>query len=1008
MEVDEIRVAKIANELHQFINHEIELNGNSGNSQPDLTALLSKIDQFQPCPQLLDKHLRHYVDLLLKFYIGKNQKWTAEAFYTFGKIVSSKKMLNFMKTDIDLLPTILSKLEKADNIHWHEKYLLLCWLAVLCLAPFKLDSLQKDAKQQIFYIGSQYSKQSGPLQPLGSRVLASLVMRSDCEEQFEEFMKNLSTEYALGSEIVQKGYLATLNIALQKDSNMRFQSRLKELLQFIEAAKNSETSVDMVVKIYSKLVKYLIDADDYDQIEDIITFFLENFSNRSTGTRFLLARKFVKLVSSLDSCFGIEIIVDVIHSTKEILQEHSETINSDKLHTYLLTLAEFLRLTLVDSYGYKDILSILSKTLFFQQSRITYIAGSNIRDASNFICWSLFKYNKDVDLQIAFELFKSLLFATCFDKEIMIRRSSTAALQELIGRYGNKIWDQYYPNEENFAKNIKLIEILDYVDLGSIEKAYFEIPEKILILFPDSRLTFIEFLSDNVYNVDNEVVRLSSKALRLLLFDQPKEALKRVVLKHANNEGNLFNSFIALAEILPLYASQEHLDTLTSKFDSLKLNHHKDPLFVLSSYLSLLNTLLELGVPISENSIENLFDIIRVDDDLIKNALAGVASKITLTEEHWQKWQYYMRNNNINTCSSVGYFPDFATKADDVITLLSNERVDADAKAAILSSISGYLQKDSLGLEALEKVVHQLDDYTISEQGDVGNKIRSQTIKLIDNNTEHFKEPQLRSIVEPKLLRLSCEPIDKTRIASLNLLHKIHNIPNIQFQSLDEYFTYLLEFYSRNYIQDKEISKEFWRGYIFTSGAIKATDSLIISSLKSFLRFYQALSDETQKEILLQLASIIKIEPIQLKKANSSQSQRLNKTILVGLQFWSRIMEANLPIPDSFPLKGLYVRIYNLHLNTRNIVRLSSSIKIFGSLINLGLEEPLKRLAWLTTYHPIARVRVLASEELFNVYNERSLGINNNANQYVQVLELLSEVDWNKSGNEHYEAQLLV
>lgn len=271
MEVDEIRVAKIANELHQFIKDGIEQNGAMGGGQPNVMGLLNKIDQFQPCPQLLDKHLSHYVELLLGYYVKGDQKWTAEVFYTFGKIVGCKKMLNFMKTNINLIPKIISKLENADNIHWHEKYLLLCWLAVLCLAPFKLDSLQKDAKQQIFRLSSQYLKQSGPLQPLGARVLASLVMRSDCETQFNEFISIMNEEYLTAGEIVQKGYLTTLNIALQKDSNLIFQSRLEQLLQFIKLVQDSEINVDMVVKIYSKLVKYLIDADNYDEIEEIIT-----------------------------------------------------------------------------------------------------------------------------------------------------------------------------------------------------------------------------------------------------------------------------------------------------------------------------------------------------------------------------------------------------------------------------------------------------------------------------------------------------------------------------------------------------------------------------------------------------------------------------------------------------------------------------------------------------------------------------------------------------------------
>lgn len=1009
MELDEIRVAKISNVLHNDIQDQIQSHSSSPEKAKNLSLLLNNINQFQPCPQLLDKHLKQYVETLLKYYIDGNQKWVCEVFYTFGKIVTSKKMLNFMKTDVNLIPIIISKIHQSEQIHWHEQYLLLCWISVLCLAPFKLDALQSDAKDRIFETGLYYLKQSGPLQPLGARVLASLIMRSDCEDMFEKFMTTMVNDFSDANDVIQQGYLLTLNVALQKDFSMKFKTCLDDILRFIKSFENSEKNVDLIIKIYSKIVKYLIDLDAYDQIEDIISYFMENFSNRSTDSRFLISRKFVKLVNLLDSCFRIEIMVDMINSTKELLQESYETINSDKLHTHLLVLAEFLRQALIDKSSYKDIEEILDKTLYFQQSRITFIAGSNIRDASNFICWSLFKYNKDIEIGIAQSVFLKLLFVACFDKEIMIRRSSTAALQELIGRYGSKIWEQYYPDEENSAKNIRLIEILDYVDLGSIEKSYFDIPSKVLLIFPDIRERFINFLSQCIYNVDDDIVKMSAKALRLLLDGQSQNLIDSIITHHiTTNQNKKFNTFIALAEILPLSKNGVHLDKLAPKFQETKLNHHKDPIFILTSYLSLLNTMLELGYQMHDFLFENLFEAIRVDNDGIRSILIGIAGKISLDSKNWEKWLYYMRNNNINTSSSVGYLQDFGSKVGDVMVLLSNDRVDASTKASIISSISGFLQKNSLPTKTLAKIIDNLDDYTISEQGDVGNKVRIETIKLIDTNLEVFKTEELSKLMIPKLLRLSCEPIDKTRYESLKLLHKIHNSTIPDFISSDEYFTHLLKFYQLHYIQDKETSKDFWRGYIFTCGAIKATDSLIISSLKCFLRFYQSLDEAMQKEILLQLAAIIKIEPL-LLKGNNSKSQRFNKTILVGLQFWSRIFESNIKLPSNFPLKGFHIRIFNLHLNTKNIVRLTNSIKIFGYLAQLGLRESLERLCWLTTKHPIARVRVLASEELFNIYNEKLITLNDDAkSEYVQALKLLSNIDWNQPGNEGYESKIYV
>ncbi|CCH41263.1 Tubulin-specific chaperone D [Wickerhamomyces ciferrii] len=1007
MEADEIRVAKIANELHQEITNQIELNSKS--QQSNVSSLVNSINQFLPCPQLLDKHLKNYVDSLLALYIDQGDKWTTEVFYTFGKVVSSKKMLNFMKTDISLIPTILSKFTDSYEKHWHEEYLLLCWLSVLCIAPFKLDTLRKDSKEEIFDIGLKYSKNAGPLQPLGSRVLASLIMRSDSEEQFHKFIQLITSNYNKASLTEQFGYLQTLNLALQKDSNMLFKPILPQLTEFLKSNEGNEGSLDMIIKIYSKIVTYLVDIDDYDQIEDIISFFLDNFASKNTETRFLIARKFVKIVKILDTCMGIEIVMDIIESIIELLKESFETINSDKLHTYLLTIAEFLRLSIIDFGDFKEIEHILSKTLFFQQSRITFVAGSNIRDASNFICWSLFKYNKDVDLKIAHSIFLNLLLVACFDKEIMIRRSSTAALQELIGRYGNKIWNEFYPNEENSAKNIKSIEILDYVDLGSIDKSYFDIPSNILKLFPSLKQKFIKFLSSNVYNVDYDLVKLSSKGLKILLGDSTQSEIDEIISEHIETPKSRFNTFIVLSEILPLSKSTSHNQALIPKFQDVKINHHKDLVFVISSYLSLFGTLLSLGYEPLENDFENLFNAIRIEHEDIRKQLVQLASNLSLSPEYWSKWIYYMKNNNKNTAANVGLLPDFNQKSGDVLNLLSSG-IDADTRSLIIKSVSQYLVKGGeLSKDSLIILIEQLDDYTISEHGDVGNKIRSANIQLINSNIEKFLDQNLRVHVEHRLLRISGEPIDKTRYESFKLLNKFLGKETLETRSLDEYFSNLLEIFKSHYFKEREISVEFWRGYIFSCGALKATDSLIVSTLKTFLKFYSSLNDLDQKEVLLQLASVIKLEPEKLK-GTSSKSQRLNKTILVGLQFWSRILEANISIPEIFPLKGLYVRIYNLHLNTNSITRLSTSIKIFGQLSLMGLEESLKRLCWLTVNHPIARARVLASEELFNYYNEKLLtSMDDPLKTKIETsLKIIVDTDWSKDHKLHKVDEILI
>ncbi|KAH3672125.1 hypothetical protein WICMUC_004440 [Wickerhamomyces mucosus] len=998
MDTDEIKVSKIAHELHANILKELQYIIDS-DGVANLHSLLSDLGQFQAVPQLLDPYLNEYVTLIVETYIegNCNNSLICEIFYRLGKTVGFKKISNYMKTEIHLIPRIITRF--SSELHWHEEYLLLCWLCVLVLAPFKLDSLHSTTKNRLYEIGFEQLSKIGPTQPLGSRLLGSLIMRSDAEEEFKEFL-NLQSNYSEFDTNSKSGYLQALNIALQRDLNNGFEKESLKLFEFFVRIKNDDSvNTDLLAKIISKLGPYLAELEEFEKVEEIIQYFIDNFQNRNTETRFILARKYAKLVGSLEHCLAIEAVLDLVTSTQELIQQPLETINADVLHSDLLAMAEMIRLGALYQYSQEDLTTIISKTFFFQQSRITYISGSNIRDASNYVAWSMAKYHKYIDPALAYSIFSNLVFVSCFDKDIIIRRSAAAALQELVGRHGTNTWNQILTKDvqKNAPRNMGVSSALDYVDLGSIEKSYLDIPLKVLKVFPELRSDLLTFLCNNCYNIDKDLAKLSSKALAVLLSGDENEIQKSISYHVEKSAISQFNAFLALSDILPLTSNHAKLSFIIPIFDKVKINNHKDHPFTLETYLLLLKSLLIVGYTPTEETLDNVFSAIRLENSGIKRTLKEIASNLKLNDFYWKKWLTYINFNNSNASSSVAHLPRFAERTDEVLRLLSSDKTDANAKSEVIKSISLFLQTRDIPKDSLRYLVESLDDYSVTEQGDVGSKVRLAAIELITRN--FIKFAPLRSIIEPKLLRLSVEPMDRIRHNSARLIQKIVEDFEGVFENNEFHFEKMLNIYSKHYKTSESLSKEFWRGYCFSGGALKATDDLISSSLKAFLSFYADFDEKTKSKVLLELAANLKVDSA-LFAVSTSRSQRLHKLIHVGLLFYSRILTSNIMIPEGFNMKGLYIRVYNSHLNTKNVTRLKASIDIFGYLALVhDIEEAQQRLKFLIINHQIARVRILAAEELFNVYNERS----RESGEYNAAMDILESVDWNDKNVTQYQ-----
>jgi len=104
-------------------------------------------------------------------------------------------------------------------------------------------------------------------------------------------------------------------------------------------------------------------------------------------------------------------------------------------HGACLACAEIARRGLVSPERLEELISWLSRALYFDVRKGAHSVGSNVRDAAAYVLWALARTQSTEDLAPHMSsLARRLVTVALFDREIQIRRASSAAFQEYVGR----------------------------------------------------------------------------------------------------------------------------------------------------------------------------------------------------------------------------------------------------------------------------------------------------------------------------------------------------------------------------------------------------------------------------------------------------------------------------------------------------------------------------------------------------------------------------------------------
>ncbi|ODV70478.1 hypothetical protein HYPBUDRAFT_4343 [Hyphopichia burtonii NRRL Y-1933] len=1082
----------------------------------------------------------------------------SEVIYYFAKIRGFKFITNYFSSDVYLIPKLI-KLITSNDLNDFENFFNLIWLSNLVLVPFPLSNISDSLSETIFKIGLRHltnNSNASKTQLVSLILLSRLLTRDDSiknnllSNYFNQYVLNewnpktnsIINQHQSVDQNIKLGHMMTINKILKKISNdevnkyidliyhqliendlIQLRIQINENLRF---GKLSNLNILYIIKILSKLSKFYLINRNYNQVSKIINNLLNDIMNPmldkfDTTLRYSMAKNLSNLTNNLSLQainYQEQLIIYMIkqlnisnltfdfspfsnQSTKfnkfnPNLWINSNEISITKYHTILLYLAYTSLNKSLPKHLIPIIFSIVHKTLFISQKRVSANLGNQVRDSSCFIIWSLCRYLNKNDFEnlslnqsflvenILFDLIKVIIF----DHDLIIRRCGIAVLQEFVGRFGEIIFKPLLKssnNDELGSFIIKFIEFFNNMSIGSLNLSYLIIGKLIKIGFPQK--IFMPLILNNIINdeIPFSIKKLNSNHLINILqlnnentskeiefqIDDKEEPDTIPIIKIIDtliNEVDRFNTGIlntgaiySISELLAYVDINIIIDTypqLIYQLDNFKFDFHHDTLEKGECYLKWINSCLgsnNYQILIKSDKLwSNLFSISRLkyDQSLVLEFKIFFEllkqNQIKISFENFNKLIYYIKNNNLIIAKSLIYYKFTDDNFLEILKLIENTLVDCDTRSLILKGLSDNLYVYELNEVLLLRLVNMLDDYTITNQGDVGSKIRISTLNLIQNNLKKFLETKIINELENKLIRLSGELIDKIKYESFKLLLKINSINDPQiYHVLEEtnsndaniytssnesedpdhnkkstihlddvqFYRVLLDYYYNHVLckillEDKyldhykNLSVNFWKGIVFSMGSVTGTNSIINESFNQVIRLVEKLNEVEKNYVFNELLKLLKIPPdTKLSELNSRQL----KVYMMTLNLFVKLFESSIKFPVEFNYNTLFVRCYNLQINTSNITRIGLVLKNFQYLsVNNSLEKDFQlkcrnKVIFIACCCPLAKVRNMASEILFEIINELNP-------KDTKTIELLDTINWDKTPKDlkHYISQL--
>ena len=906
------------------------------------------------------------------------------------------------------------------------------------MQKFRLaDSLVKDAIAGLApSAGSPVTiyQQLGPL-----RFLAGIATSADvshvlpdiyraCEKLSEDGNTSPVTENAVGKKLIVKIFR---NIAIL---TLRLPSVSGSLLSFLET-----TSV----------------------LEDVIDHLLQSLGGRDTPVRYAAAKAISLIISELEPEMGHEVIQAVLDTFKEDIPRSAvginyQTVNALKWHGITLTLSHALFKRSASPSQLLDILNALVSALNFEQRTATGSSvGTNVRDAANFGIWSLSRrYTSDELLSVDMNDLRSaassskqatviqvmavqLLLSACLDPAGNIRRGSSAALQELIGRHPNQV-----------IEGISIVQIVDYQAVGlrqrglidvagkaaSLDRVYWEalvdsligwrglssvdvisreaaasslanfvtiagepqsqayIAKRLLAGLEDSDIEFMHGIICSLSSLldlpthertGKEELAVhrhywqSLQACGILQIDFNPRTLKSqlpvAIMKLVTGLCRRENDHVAKH----VDESSMNLDDLESVTARLLARQERSILQVVPAMVRQLNRLSRLTAqPSSCLDIQSLGQAVAVDGS--KAVLSGAGRAIALgaiTLQHGHGLTGDEAALPIPVLSSL-------VKA----TCVDWRVIGLRALHLALQDLETASTCDAELLATITQAIHTgLTDYTIDERGDVGSLVRLQALTcashllslgLLDQQSEQSQ------LLQSDILRLSLEKLDRVRGRAaafrqqcLPPIYRTQDHTNINSS------TYLHS--ALHPIFDPTTHP--WARRALLEGAIScaglSAESLLQTSREAITAFSTTAPTPHLHTLLTTFSEILRdILSSSTPNAANLMLPALNLlSFFLDMQIPQRLTTATAQEETPFKWRTLLSAVQKSHHKSSDVPKLLAAVNVYRGLADIGSirGEVVKKLLSMLATNPYPRIKIAVADVVFEVLEaEEMKGVN--------------------------------
>jgi len=296
-----------------------------------------------------------------------------------------------------------------------------------------------------------------------------------------------------------KSYLLRISLMMEKIL------AIEDTTSYLYVIKQSPVARKAIVKIVRQAAVLALQdlevAESEDIVQNSIGNLLDMLPDTATHVRLAVSKALSVIAVKLDPDQASQVVDEVLASLEKnalslsssvYKTEDLSRVDQNEWHGLIMTLSHLLYRHSIPAEGLPQIIEALRRGLSFEQRSSTGVSvGINVRDAANFGIWSLARRYSTAELQgvaaqssdlnwdkldagkvtVLQSLASELVISASLDPAGNVRRGSSAALQELIGRHPNIV--------EN---GIAVVQVVDYHAVALRSRAIREVAPKAAIL----------------------------------------------------------------------------------------------------------------------------------------------------------------------------------------------------------------------------------------------------------------------------------------------------------------------------------------------------------------------------------------------------------------------------------------------------------------------------------------------------------------------------------------------